>query len=210
MRFGCASLARHSMSGDSQFGAETQPPKVRVGCVVLAVVLLIVLPMVGLVCAGVLGGVFYLRMRNDGATISDVLEGRPPILGTQRGQTDWFADRLLSAVYTTALDAVATNSAVLERLGSPIEPVNSGDEGAFLFRRLGVGEMNPAGEQIEFEVRGPKGRGTVLVVAMPPDSSELQGRAYEYRVSKISIKIGDSEELEVLAPMEQPAVMPIR
>jgi hypothetical protein len=74
---------------------------------------------------------------------------------------DWWAERVLSDVYAHALDTVVANKTVIERLGDPVETDIAAET---LYHRVNTGELNTASETIEFDILGPKGRGTVSVV----------------------------------------------
>ena len=124
---------------------------------------------------------------------------------------DWFADRLLSPVYVTALDAVVMNPHVIEALGDSIAPTTGGEEGASLYRRVGTGDLDPSGETIEFDIKGSKGTAVVSVLATGPDkcgSARRLCRVSRHQdQSETQRRLGDRSALR---PIDQPAVKPIR
>ena len=66
----------------------------------------------------------------------DAGPGTPPV----RSGLDWMTARLLSQIYSTALDRVVADAAVQERLGEPIEQRTSECGGRVRLRQGHVGE----------------------------------------------------------------------
>jgi hypothetical protein len=113
-------------------------------------------------------------------------------LGNPRAQTDpnyWWTARVLSQVYTAAVDHVASDPAVIDLLGEPIEVDYQSDE---LYRREGTGELNPLRETITFDVSGPKGSASVTVVAATS--------AQSYQIREITMVSPDGASIRVPPP----------
>jgi hypothetical protein len=80
--------------------------------------------------------------------------------------------------------AAETFPAVVEKLGSPLEP---GD-----YHRIPrEGSLDPAGEAIEFEVSGPKGEGVLRCVAV---------KAEDWNPTKITITLPSGDVINVPDP----------
>jgi hypothetical protein len=200
------------MSASDPFRS-SQPSSGNSGCIVLIVVLAVLGVMaLGCVTIGAAGLIFYRAAgKKNVANWQPPPFLRPPPAVIAPPVNDWFADRLLSPIYVTALDAVATNTRVVEALGDSIAPTSGGEEGIPLFRRVGTGGLNPAGETIEFDVKGAKGAGVVSVLATGPDNvAGPPGGYVEFHVAKIKVKLEGGSEIEVPPPSDQPAVKPIR
>ena len=65
-----------------------------------------------------------------------------------------WVQRVLSEVYTAAVDKVVTDQSVMEKLGEPVETDVAAEA---LFRRDRKGDFSTKGEAIAFDVIGPKG-----------------------------------------------------
>jgi hypothetical protein len=63
------------------------------------------------------------------------------------------------------------------------------------FKRLGEGDMKPAGETLQFDVKGPNGGGIVSVVA----TSQADGT---YRAATITVTFDDGTTIDVPVPRE--------
>jgi hypothetical protein len=122
-------------------------------------------------------------------------------------------NRTLGPVYSTALDAVATNEKVMEQLGDPIEPVEQPDP-TLLFRRTNSGDISGEAETIEFDVKGPKGTAVARVIAGMPatDSPPAAPGSFpdQFRVEKITVTLKDGTTIDVPPPKDQSAFSPIR
>jgi hypothetical protein len=201
------------MSAPGQFDPSRGQASQKGGCAVLIIVLAL-LGTMSLCCGvlGVAGFVLSLRMgKQEGPKWQPPAFIQPPPTVFASPVNDWLADRLLSPVYVTALDAVVMNPDVIEALGDSIAPPSGGEEGASLYRRVGMGDLNPAGETIEFDIKGPKGAAVVSVLATGPDNvAGPPGGYVEYHVTKIKVKLEGGSEIDVPAPSDQPAVKPIR
>lgn len=157
-----------------------------------------------LVCGGGGAALLYLGPHRAEQALERIQRGRPPIASP--AVADWMTSRVLAPVYTVALDAVAANELVIERLGETIQPVLEEDE---LYRRTTSGELSGE-ETIEFDIQGEKGTGVVTVVA----SSKLDGDnpvapiMYDsgHRVVKITVTFSDGTKIEVPPPKEQPGM----
>ena len=120
----------------------------------------------------------------------------------------------MAPVYATALDAVTTNKAVIERLGEPIGTASTAVE-SDLYRRKPSDDANSNDQILEFDIEGPKGKGTVSVQAIPASEAGSPGGAppggwSDFRLGKIIVKFSDGSSVEVPPPAKQPAFVPIR
>src|SRR5262245_57411932 len=113
------------MSAPSQF----QPQPKRSGGAA-SLVALILLPVMVVVCGGLCAGVLFV-LTHHGQSLAQRVEQTlehvaPPQLAlpsgppVRPGVNDWMSQRVLAPVYTAALDAVAGNKKVIERLGKPV------------------------------------------------------------------------------------------
>lgn len=192
-----------------------QPPRSGVGSTA-SLLGLVLLPLMVVICGGICAGVLFIlafhgeslaeRAEN---TFQRVAAGGPVIVTKaapmQPGVNDWMSQRVFAPVYTAAIDAVATNPQVIERLGEPVEPLEDAEE---LYRRIDTEEAIPPGNLgvpsggIEFDVKGPKGSAVVTVVA---NTEEVAGRGYSaLRAKTITVKFSDGTTIEVPAPKDQP------
>ena len=110
----------------------------------------------------------------------------------QPNVNDWWTQRVLSEVYTGAIDKVVAHEAVVEQLGDPVEPDIAAQE---LFRRVNTGALNATSETIEFDVLGPKGRGTVTVEAAGVGAGPI-------KVNAITVTLEDGSAVDVKPPAE--------
>jgi hypothetical protein len=120
----------------------------------------------------------------------------PPAI--RPGVNDWVSRRMFAPAYTAALDAVAADPAVHERIGLSVEPAGQSDE---LYRRLRTGELSEV-ERIEFDVRGDKGAIATVTVEVSTRRTDYSTGAY--RAKAITVKFADGTELKVEPPAEQP------
>jgi hypothetical protein len=144
------------------------------------------------VCAG-----FVLLVLPD--VRSSLQKGKATALTATRGNPmDWWTARVLSEVYTRALDATTTHEEVIERLGEPVEIDLEAED---LYRRqgsepLGQGDWT---ETIEFDLKGPQGKATVSVQSRgAPQSGEMM------RIQKIEVTFDDASTIEVEPPAAEP------
>ena len=168
-----------------------EPPR-QSGTLLAAIVIALVLMVIG--CAGACAGFFYFAtpqarraLENANARLPDL--GLPKV-SMPSTANDWMATRMLTEVYTKALTAVTADKDVRERLG---EPLLTDLEAEDLYRRTNTGELSPAGEAIEFDILGPKGKGVVTV--------ESKDQA---NIAKITVKFDDGTKIEVKPPEPQP------
>jgi hypothetical protein len=120
------------------------------------------------------------------------------------GVNDWWIQRSLAPVYPAALDAVAQNPAVIERLGEGVEPL---DDAERLYRIKNTGEpltnlppgTLPGSQTIEFDIKGPKGAAVVRVTA----TSGNVNFGGTFMAKEITVILADGTELVVPAPKEQ-------
>jgi hypothetical protein len=172
----------------------------------LAVGLAISLMMV-LVCGGSIGGLLFFLARR-GASVAQQTQAMIQQAGVQTPLPiapappvyDWMTARVLAPVYTAALDAVASHAEVSQRLGEPIEPIEDADE---LYRRVGTGALQAAGEKIQFDIKGAKETAVVTVVA-DSESPSGPGMGYSaYRAAEITVTFRDGSTVQVPPPKEQ-------
>jgi hypothetical protein len=173
----------------------------------LAVGLAISLMMV-LVCGGSIGGLlFFLARRGESvaqqtqAMIQQAGVQTPLPIAPAPPVYDWMTARVLAPVYTAALDAVASHAEVSQRLGEPIEPIEDADE---LYRRVGTGALQAAGEKIQFDIKGAKETAVVTVVADSQAADSAPGMGYStYRAAEITVTFRDGSTVQVPPPKEQ-------
>jgi hypothetical protein len=186
------------MNSPTQPASTPQPPSGGGGAVLVIVLGFLLIMVLG--CGALCAGAFFVTKQ------AANWPGPSPIplpgIAASPDVNDWITDRTLAPVYTTALDAVASNLQVIERLGDSIEPVQQDDTEA-LFRRLDSGSLKPGGETIEFDIKGSKGTGIVSVVATGVANGE-------FRVAKITVTFSDGATIDVPPPPDQPAFVPIR
>jgi hypothetical protein len=155
------------------------------------------------VCSGTLVGLAYLALhKTNSAIASGALRGTglpiaptsPPAINT------WWIDRVLSEVYTAAVDAVVTDEQVLELLG---DPVSSDFESDSLYDRERSGELSPR-ETITFHIVGPKGKAAVTVVAVGADAPHWGTAASNLRIKSIEVRHSDGTVIDVPPPTMEP------
>ena len=111
---------------------------------------------------------------------------------------DWWTQRVLADVYTHAVDTVVADKSVIERLGDPVETDIAAEE---LYRRVNTGALNTASETIEFDIFGPKGRGTVSVVAAGAVGAGIGSGPVQYK--DIHVTLDDGTVIDVPPPPEK-------
>ena len=159
-----------------------------------------------LVCCGglaVLGGIAYTRLEKAAVDMQKGVRGQPKAsVVMQQWDPDVIARMQLTPAYTAALDAVATDKQVLEKLGAPIEPAGESD---LLYRREKTSEWDGTDETIEFEVRGPKGEAVVRVVAGVPTTPAAPPGIYGggARAKSITVVLTEGTEIVVPPPTEK-------
>jgi hypothetical protein len=163
-------------------GQYDPPPPKSGGTSVLKIVL-IVLAVLILGCGGLCAGCLVIAKKAGTAFKASLEEG--------------LQSMQLAVVFAQATEAVKENAAVVERLGEPITPADSDEGIKWPYKRQGVGELNPAGETLQFDVKGPKGKGIVTALAKP-DSEGL------YKATKITVMFDDASSIEV--PLKVDAV----
>jgi len=168
-------------------------------------------------CAGICGGVFIYISRS-GKTIKQVAASiqqqmpAPPATPIPGWAEDWMVMEMLAKAYTKAIDAVAADKRVIERLGEPIEAASDSEK---LFRRGRSGSLSPIGEdeKFEFDISGPKGKAMVRVISNMPQQGPVSVPASLYSPEgfqplKITVKFEDSSEIEVTPPKEESEPQP--
>jgi hypothetical protein len=165
-----------------------QPPQSPSGLSGGGVAAIAIVALLGsLTCAGVCAGIVSLAApRAQSALQKAQAAARPPA-------NDWWVLRVLSEVYTAALDAAVADQAVIERLGEPIETDVAAVE---LFRRMRTGALNASSETIEFDIVGPKGTAVVTVDVAGAGAGPL-------RVQTIQVTFSDGSEIEVTPPPQR-------
>jgi hypothetical protein len=119
-------------------------------------------------------------------------------LGFPKARTDpndWWTSRVLSQVYTAAVDHVNANPDVIELLGEPIEVDYQAEE---LYRREGTGPLGESREVIAFDISGPQGSATVTVVAATSQITAQQS----FRILAIEVTRNDGQTIDVPPPEE--------
>lgn len=158
------------MTSPQQINRAQQPGRWTTGQILA--IILIPLATMALGCLGLCGGILFLgRARLQSAVERTGIDIRDITPEPQTDWNDWMVRRELTHFYQTALDSVMADKALGEKLGEPIETALESDD---LFRRRDKGSLNPRGEHIEFDVRGPKGTGKVAVVSTPPRADGIQ------------------------------------
>ncbi len=180
--------------------APTNPPPQKPSGTLFIIALGTLMSLV-LVCGGACAGLLYYGA-NRAETLTEravqaidrIQRGQPPLAAPP--VNDWMTSRVLAPVYTVALDAVATDGQVIERLGDSIGPSIEADE---LYRRKATGELSDS-ETIEFDVNGAKGAAVVSVVATNQAGTPWSA----YRAAEITVTLSDGTTLQVPPPKEQP------
>jgi hypothetical protein len=117
-----------------------------------------------------------------------------PLVAVNADPNDWWTQRVLSDVYTAALDKVVADPAVIEKLGEPIETDIAAPT---LYRRINVGGLAPGGETIEFDVQGPKGKGVVRTVV---SGAGVQMGPMPIQFREFTVTLEDGSVIEVAPP----------
>src|SRR4051812_14792914 len=189
------------MNPSSQFGPPPQKPAANSGRTLLFVGLGIAA--VSLVCCGGIcaGGLLLITTRTTTlAKVQAAIEDQMPSpLVAPRWEEDWMTMEQLTRAYTTSLDAVTADKQVIARLGEPMEALVGKDEK--LFRRERTGRMTAADEDIDFNIKGPKGTAAVHVVCT--SAQGLPGSFPWSRATKITVKFKDDSEVDVPPPVEK-------
>jgi len=150
----------------------------------------------GLVCTGICGGVLLLVGYRTGAVRGSPRMAIPPVLPAPVFDgNDWMAQRKRAELYQTALESVAGDAALKARLGDDIQPSLESEE---LFKRQ-PGDRTT--EEIEFEIVGTKGKGTVTARA-------ARDRALGLAEVTIQVTLEDASTIDI-EPLERPPV-PVR
>jgi hypothetical protein len=120
----------------------------------------------------------------------------PPVLAAPVFDgNDWMAQRERAELYQTALESVAGDAALKDQLGDDIQPSLEAEE---LFERK-PGDRTT--EEIEFEVVGTKGKGTITARA-------ARDRRSRPTTMTITVTLEDGSTIDV-TPVERPPV-PVR
>ncbi len=156
------------MSMPGQF----DPPPPKSGSSTLKIVL-IILGVMLVLCGGLCAGCLVIANRAGSA----FREG--------------FESIQLSPAYVQALESAQENEAVTARLGEPVTTDEGEGEGIkWPYKRQGKGNLNAAGETLQFDIKGPKGKGVVTVVAKA-------GSEGIYEPSRITVLFEDAITVEV-------------
>jgi|GEM_PF-3078275 hypothetical protein len=140
---------------------------------------------------GLCAGVVFLGTYAGRDAIEQVT-GPVPAVAVNPNVNDWWTQRVLSEVYSAVVDKVVADKGVMEKLGEPVETDLAATD---LFRRLNTGELNSSSETIEFEIMGPKARGTASVVAAGVGAGPVQ-------VKSIKVTLEDGTVVDVNPPPE--------
>ena len=159
------------MSSPSQFGPS--PQQSGGGGSSVLVIVLIILGVMLLACAGLCGGC-YLVARRAGESIS-------------KGVEEGIKIALLSPAFAEAEESATSNAEVIQRLGEPVELKT-------FPQRQGSGELNRAGETIQFDIKGTKGTAIVSAVATSAAVNE------PFHVAKITVTFSDGSVIDI--PLE--------
>ena len=144
---------------------------------------------------GLCAGVIYISRPH----VEDALErARVPVPAMRPNANDWWTQRVLSEVYTSALDTVVVDQAVQEKLGEPVETDVTAAE---LFVRVNDGELDNREEAIVFDVLGPMGRGTVRVTTS--GTGNTMGRATPIEIKTIAVTLEDGTVIDVEPPAKR-------
>jgi len=144
---------------------------------------------------GMCAGVVYVGAPH----VHDAMEqARMPVPMIRPNVNDWWTQRVLSEVYTSALDTVVADQAVQEKLGEPIETDVAAEE---LFVRVDAEELDDKEEAIEFDVVGPNGRGTVRVTTKGGMGN--MGRSTAIEVKSIAVTLEDGAVIDIEPPVKR-------
>jgi Cytochrome oxidase complex assembly protein 1 len=184
-------------------GQYPTPPQQQAGSGAGRTALLILLGVgcMAMFCCGgfaILGALLFTRTKTDlqrmQASIQSRAQRSRAAPGSQTDWTDWIAMSQLTPVFTAALDAVATDKQVIERLGTPIETAGDSDK---LFRREKTGQWTGADEALEFDIQGPQGRAVVRVTtAAQNPAPDPPGRS-NLRPDTITVTFTDGAQIDV-------------
>ncbi len=160
-----------------------------------------------LVCCGglgVLGALFFTRAEKAAAQVKAAIQvPRAPVpVAAPAWQGEWIAMAQLAPAYSAAVDAVAEDRQVVEKLGEPIETLTESEK---LFRREKTGDWDGSDERFEFDIRGPKGKAVVRVVAGLPLNSGAPGFVGGVRPTSIVVTMNDGSEVIVALPADSEA-----
>jgi len=161
------------MSAPSQFGSP-QPSSGGGGSSVLVIVL-IVGGVLLLVCMGICGGCLYVAGKGASAVNKGIEEG--------------LKQMQLMAAYAATEAAVRDNEQVKARMGEPITATE--------YQRKSTGELQPAGETFQFDIKGPMGTAIVSAVATASDKNS------PFKVTKITVTFSDGSVVDIAPPSEQ-------
>ena len=139
-------------------------------------IVLIILAIMLVVCGGLCAGCLVVAQRA-GTAFKTTLE-------------ESLQSMQLAVVFGEAMQVVKENAAVAERLGEPIEAADEPGRGEWPYKRQGEGDLKPDGETLQFDVKGPKGKGIVTVLAKR-DSEGL------YRPVTITVMFEDASSIDV-------------
>ena len=152
-----------------------------------------------LLCGGIVGGTILWTVTRAPEMLEQAnlpVPGFAPPAPTRAAVNDWWIDRVLAQVYTTALDTVVTDEQVVERLG---EDVGVDIDAVELYRRQETGPLAKV-ETIEFEIAGSKGKGTVTVSVTGSENMELDTNL---QFTEITVTLSDGSTIDVPLPSNQ-------
>jgi hypothetical protein len=112
---------------------------------------------------------------------------------------DWWTQRVLSQVYTVAVDAVVADPQVIEHLGDEVGPDFAA---ADLYDRTNTGPLDGGTETIAFDLLGAKGQGKVTVVVTGAGSYN-GGMAQQIKFQEITVTLSDGSQLTIPPPNDE-------
>ncbi|MCI0357024.1 MAG: cytochrome c oxidase assembly factor 1 family protein [Planctomycetaceae bacterium] len=139
---------------------------------------------------GLCAGLVFLGTHTARDTLERVT-GPLPAVAANPNVNDWWTQRVLSEVYSATVDKVVADKGVTENLGEPVET----DLAAEQFRRLNTGALSATSETIEFDILGPRARGTVSVEASGVGAGPI-------KVNEIKVTLEDGTLIDVNPPAE--------
>jgi hypothetical protein len=152
-----------------------------------------------LVCGGIVAAILVWTITQAPAVLEQANLPVPaiaPPAPTRAAVNDWWIDRVLAQVYTTALDTVVADERVIERLG---EDVGVDIEANELYRRAQTGPLEKI-ETIEFEIAGAKDKAVVTVTVTGSDSTDLNT---SLQFTEITVTLSEGSTIDVPLPSNQ-------
>lgn len=152
-----------------------------------------------LLCGGIVGGTILWTVTRAPEMLEQAnlpVPGFAPPAPTRAAVNDWWIDRVLAQVYTTALDTVVADEQVIARLGEDVGVDIEADE---LYRREQTGPLAKI-ETIEFEIAGAKDKAVVTVTVTGSDSKDLNT---SLQFTDITVTLSNGSTIDVPLPSNQ-------